>query len=216
MHHRFQRWLMAILFIVLITPLMPAPAQAASTHTGHISTSHTSTLTQATSAFGMRASAPRTSGSVFPPCGPSNDGEIVVVGGNRYGCVCIATVANKPCSWVWRNIDASESRFSFLELDQGVEIWNGPKVTLYFQPDNNLVVYDENGHARWASNTVGKGNKALFQSDGNFVVYNGSGTATWASNTCCQSGNYLDVQADGNVVIYNSSNRAIWATNTSH
>jgi hypothetical protein len=216
MHIHLQQHLVAILFIVLITPLISASAQAASTHTTHTSTSHTSRLQMNVSAHEIHSSTPQTSGGVFPPCGPSNDGEIVVVGGNQYICGCVKIVKDKPCSWVWRNQNPNYSVFDTLEMDQGVDIWNGPKVNLYFQPDNNLVVYDENGNARWASNTVGKGNKALFQSDGNFVVYNSGNQPTWASNTCCHSGNFLDVQDDGNVVIYNSSYQALWSTHTNH
>jgi len=115
---------------------------------------------------------------------------------------------------VWRNLDAVP--YTLLEMDQGVLITNGPKAKLYFQPDNNLVVYDEFGHARWASNTVGRANKVLFQNDGNFVAYDGGGHATWASNTCCWNGNTLRVQTDGNVVIYTSFGFPLWATNTNH
>lgn len=197
MHRHLHRWMLVILFIVLVTPLMPTPALAAPAH-------------------GIRINTPHTRGGVFPPCNGSNDGEIIVVGGNQYICGCVAIVAGEPCSWVWRNLNAADSLFSTLEMDQGVDIWDGPKINLYFQPDNNLVVYDENGHARWASNTVGKGNKVLFQADGNLVVYNGGGQPTWASNTCCHNGNFLDVQDDGNVVIYNSSDTPLWSTHTYH
>src|ERR1044071_5102521 len=46
------------------------------------------------------------------------------------------------------------------------------KVLLWMQQDGNLVIYDENGGARWASNTFGTGHHTNFQPDGNFVVYN--------------------------------------------
>jgi hypothetical protein len=85
------------------------------------------------------------------------------------------------------------------------------KAYLIMQTDGNLVLYDEAGRARWASNTVGRGDHATFQSDGNFVVYTSSGVPLWASNTWGHPFAVLMVQEDGNVVIYPN---AAWATNT--
>jgi hypothetical protein len=58
---------------------------------------------------------------------------------------------------------------------------------LLMQTDGNLVLY-ENGVAKWASNTKGKGSGPYtlnMQNDGNLVIY-ASGGATWASNTMGQ------------------------------
>ncbi len=197
MHRHYHLLLMSILLVTLFTTLGSASALAAPTHE-----THSNTVT------------PQTVNGVFPPCGPANDGEVIVVGGNRYICGCVAVVKGQPCSWVWRNLDAVE--YTSLEMDHGVLITNGPKAKLYFQPDNNLVVYDEFGQARWASGTVGRANKVLFQTDGNFVAYGGGGNQTWASNTCCWPSNKLAVQSDGNVVIYNFLGIPLWATNTNH
>jgi hypothetical protein len=90
------------------------------------------------------------------------------------------------------------------------------KAKLIMQPDGNLVVYDENNHARWASNTAGAGHHTQFQPDGNFVVYDASNHALWASNTCCNQGYNLHVQEDGNVVIYAPGWSSKWATHTNH
>jgi hypothetical protein len=101
----------------------------------------------------------------------------------------------------------------------GVVVSDTLKAKLIFQADGNLVVYDENDRARWASHTVNRGSYTLFQPDGNFVVYavdHTTQSAVWASNTCCRIGAYLSVQDDGNVVIYNSANFALWATHTNH
>lgn len=93
------------------------------------------------------------------------------------------------------------------------------KASLRMQTDGNLVVYDENNVARWATHKYA-GQRAEFQGfDGNFVVYNNTSSysgALWASNTCCRTGARLAVQADGNVVVYDSAWRALWATNTWH
>lgn len=93
-----------------------------------------------------------------------------------------------------------------------------PHNRLIMQSDGNLVVYDQNGGARWAAGTNPYGAYAEFQIDGNFVVYDRNNYPVWASNTCCHSfsDSWLAVQQDGNVVIYNGSNRALWATNTVH
>jgi hypothetical protein len=93
------------------------------------------------------------------------------------------------------------------------------KACLTMQSDGNLVVYDERGAPRWASNTAGRpGSVAAFQGDGNLVVYAPDGRPLWASNTASgdpQNVNYLCVQGDGNVVVYKWP-RAVWATNTVH
>lgn len=91
--------------------------------------------------------------------------------------------------------------------------------------DGNLVLYDENGRARWSARTYGSGPyapavRAEWQRDGNFVAYNAGGQVRWASNTwqACRGGCTLAVQSDGNVVIYTNTNprRAVWATGTAH
>jgi len=94
------------------------------------------------------------------------------------------------------------------------------KARLIMQSDGNLVIYDENSRARWASNTVGSGDHTSFQTDGNFVVYTASGqalhTGNVPSNTCCHTGYDLHVQEDGNVVIYAPGWNPVWATGTNH
>ncbi|MEU7166555.1 hypothetical protein AB0A70_18205 [Streptomyces morookaense] len=93
--------------------------------------------------------------------------------------------------------------------------WTSDTAQLVMQTDGNLVIYDEFGNARWASNTVGSGWLAAFQTDGNFVVYTRSGHPVWASNTAGHPGSRLVVQNDGNVVIYDGS-QAVWASGTNH
>ena len=91
------------------------------------------------------------------------------------------------------------------------------KAKLIMQKDGNLVLYDENGRARWDTGTWNFPHAyARFQPDGNFVVYAQSGMAIVATNTCCHSGWNLHVQEDGNMVIYAPTWVAKWATNTKH
>ncbi|MCX5196079.1 hypothetical protein OOK31_19635 [Streptomyces sp. NBC_00249] len=65
-------------------------------------------------------------------------------------------------------------------LYRGWHIDNGDNTRLIMQDDGNLVVYrwfndPSRKEVRWASNTVGCGDKAVMQSDGNLVVYGGDG-----------------------------------------
>ncbi|HEX6683226.1 MAG TPA: hypothetical protein VF062_10540 [Candidatus Limnocylindrales bacterium] len=92
----------------------------------------------------------------------------------------------------------------------------GCKGVLFMQSDGNLVVYNEFGSPKWASNTGGRpGAYAVFQSDGNLVVYTSWGHPIWASNTNSPGGR-LDFQGDGNLVIYAWYGAPIWASHTAH
>ncbi len=57
------------------------------------------------------------------------------------------------------------------------------------QPDGNLVMYDQNWHNVWATNTNGNnGAWLIVQDDGNIVMYKNGQTSPnggfcWASNT---------------------------------
>ncbi|WP_053161009.1 hypothetical protein [Streptomyces caatingaensis] len=111
-------------------------------------------------------------------------------------------------------IKATRVLYATSVLERG-QSWSSDTATLVMQTDGNLVVYDEFGRARWSSNTVNKGWRAVFQADGNFVVYTASGKAVWDSKTAGHPGSRLAVQDDGNVVIYDGS-QAIWNTRTAH
>ena len=95
----------------------------------------------------------------------------------------------------------------------GMLISQDGRYRLQLQNDSNLVLYYvPDGHALWASNTVGRGvTTASMQGDGNFVLYEGT-RAVWASNTN-QAGSFLIMQNDGNAVIY-GPHGPIWSTNT--
>ncbi|MBK3635480.1 protein kinase [Streptomyces sp. MBT97] len=96
-----------------------------------------------------------------------------------------------------------------LELATGASVTGGNR-SLVIQPDGNLVIYDADHTARWASRTTGEGNTARFQADGNLVVYNSGGQPLWASQTNGHDGAVLVFQADGNVVI-KSGDTVLWA-----
>jgi hypothetical protein len=59
----------------------------------------------------------------------------------------------------------------------------GPGCYLTLQPDGNLVIYQPNGHAVWASATHA-GDELIMQRDGNVVLYDTNNwSAQWATNT---------------------------------
>ena len=93
--------------------------------------------------------------------------------------------------------------------------WSSTLARMVMQGDGNLVIYDENGKALWASNTRGSGIRAVFQADGNLVVYNSANQSVWKSSTSGHNGAQLVLQADGNVVI-EQGGQEFWASNTEH
>jgi len=60
----------------------------------------------------------------------------------------------------------------------------GSTASVQFQLDGNLVVYDNNDRARFASNTGGRGGSELWiQRDGNMVIYAPGDQPLWSTNT---------------------------------
>jgi len=102
-------------------------------------------------------------------------------------------------------------------LTKDVPLYSDDQVfRLVFQDDGNLVVYDNQNRALWASGTNGQAaSQCIMQTDGNLVIY-GYYNAIWASGTNGWWGAYLDMQNDGNLVIYYpvSYTEAVWATGT--
>ena len=88
------------------------------------------------------------------------------------------------------------------------------KVVLQY--DGNLVLYNAQGVATWASNTAGLPSAyAVMQSDGNLVIYDANNKPLWSSNTSGNGPSYLSMQTDGNLVIYKTGGGgATWASNT--
>ena len=85
---------------------------------------------------------------------------------------------------------------------------------LILQQDGNLVLYNKNKVAIWASNTNGKGATSLnMQQDGNLVLYTDTNKAVWASNTDSGFSSFLTMQEDLNLVLYKNLD-SVWATGT--
>jgi hypothetical protein len=96
----------------------------------------------------------------------------------------------------------------------GDSVQNGLR-RLLMQNDGNLVIYDQNNHPLWSSNTAGRGYQAVFQGDGNFVVYTRDWHPVWQPqpSTAGDKGATLVLQHDGNVTIMYQG-RVVWAANT--
>nr|WP_315034114.1 hypothetical protein [uncultured Chryseobacterium sp.] len=84
-----------------------------------------------------------------------------------------------------------------------------------FQNDGNLVLYNYRDSPIWASNTEGRGSRAIFQPDGNLVVYDRGNRPVFSADTYNKGVDRLVVQNDGNLVIYGSSNNVLWASKSS-
>jgi hypothetical protein len=89
------------------------------------------------------------------------------------------------------------------------------RTKLIMQQDGNLVVYDENGTARWASGTFGTGLWAVFQETGNIVIYDRESKPVWTSGEPDHQSAVLWLQEDGNVVIQEGS-EVLWQSGTAH
>jgi hypothetical protein len=119
-------------------------------------------------------------------------------------------------------------------LNAGQVLWSQNKqYYLTMQTDNNLVVYNAQNQAQWASNTRGSGAvKAAVQTDGNFVLYDKNNNAVWSSGSTLyyftqNNEAYLlpvdpqpalVMQNDGNLVLYwkyvGNPNYAVWSSKT--
>ena len=117
----------------------------------------------------------------------------------------------------------------------GVLISTDGKHHLVFQGDGNVVIYNAENKATWATNTVNgtgdTGTSTLFvmQGDGNLVLYGEVlegppvgkpkqppvlvRTVRWNSQTANHPGAFLVMQSDGNLVIYDQG-KALWNSRT--
>ena len=104
-----------------------------------------------------------------------------------------------------------------LTVHQDLVSWNGKWRLVYQSDGNLVGYPTAGGPAFWATNVQRSPGKTLMQTDGNLVCYDVNRSAYWASNTVGkgQPPFYkLVMQNDRNIVIYDSGNNAIWASNT--
>lgn len=139
---------------------------------------------------------------------------LALSGSLALGASSAAALDNENCDRQSGNICFEAIKGHEFVLNPGVG-FTTKKGALAAQEDGNLVLKDENGRVRWATNTHGNpGAYAVFQEDGNLVVYAGK-QPIWATQTQWR-GSYLVLQTDGNLVIYDAGHKPIWASNTGH
>ncbi|MFJ9589426.1 mannose-binding protein [Streptomyces acidicola] len=92
------------------------------------------------------------------------------------------------------------------------ESWKTNRIRMTMQQDGNLVVYNEDDNALWASATFGEGHTARFQQDGNLVIHNGDDRPIWASQTNGNPGAQLVLRKDGKVVIVAAGGNVVWSS----
>ena len=86
------------------------------------------------------------------------------------------------------------------------------------QGGNYIVQNRDTEDILWQSNTRGRSTMMRFQPDGNLVVYDESRTQggkrkpLWASGTDKKSGTIVQLQNDGNLVMQDKSKRPMWSS----
>jgi hypothetical protein len=103
----------------------------------------------------------------------------------------------------------ADTLFTGARLLPGQTLTSG-QFRLLYQPDGNLVLFDDGAHTvAWSSATGGAG-QALMQTDGNFVIYDATGTPRWMTGTGGNNGAHLVLQADGNLVVFGVDGTPLW------
>ncbi len=78
-----------------------------------------------------------------------------------------------------------------------------------YQPDGNLVVYNNSNSALWASDTGGKTHTHLTLKDGNLILYNDT-TAVWQTGPTIYTDSYMELDNDGRFFIKTSDGKFIY------
>ncbi|ATN05964.1 hypothetical protein H3Z85_01015 [Chryseobacterium indologenes] len=136
-----------------------------------------------------------------------NDGNLVIYGNSNYAVWASKSSEGSKSGTHYTGTIYRDKSFS---KEQKFYSENGQHY-LVFQNDGNLVLYNDRNSPVWATNTEGRGVRALFQADGNLVVYDRSNRPVFSADTYNKNSDRLVIQNDGNLVIYNTSNAAVWA-----
>jgi len=124
-------------------------------------------------------------------------------------------LAINPSGVTYINTSGGDLLFPSDKIYGGESVPTSSGYSFNMQTDGNLVLYDPNGKAIWATNTGGSGGAyAYMQPNGSLVLYSSSGKTLWTSNTTSNGPLKFVVQNDGNLVLYNDANSPIWAANT--
>ncbi|MBC7661929.1 MAG: hypothetical protein H7249_19730 [Chitinophagaceae bacterium] len=120
----------------------------------------------------------------------------------------------------WEPFLAADAKGCSSVLEKGEDLKQGQRLcstdgnyTLSYQNDGNLVLYDKNQRALWASFTEVRGAvRATMQADGNFVIYDIKNQPLWASGTYSNSGERVMLMNDGSFQIVNANSNMIWTS----
>jgi hypothetical protein len=146
---------------------------------------------------------------------------------------CVATAENADVGETISALETGTLQSKQLLLAGQTLLSEDGSHRLCFQEDGNVVIYNAQNRATWATNTVNNGafssTRLVMQGDGNLVLY---GTelvtspswkpplpptvrtvARWNSSTGNRPGAELVMQNDGNLVIYQSY-IAVWNSRT--
>ncbi|GAA4812140.1 protein kinase domain-containing protein [Streptomyces ziwulingensis] len=183
---------------------------------GHGTRPHAAATPSATvsaTAAGPTSAAPGTSPAATPassaPAAPASTGTGTVRAGTGAASASpsTATVSAEP-EWTTMCVQPNE------RLRAG-GVWSTNRTRMVMEAGGDLVIYDEDGRARWSSGTTGSGNEAYLQGDGNLVVFAPDGRSLWHTGTQDHDGAILCLGADGNVnLVY--QDQAIWSAHTGH
>ncbi|GAB2947260.1 hypothetical protein GCM10023080_002370 [Streptomyces pseudoechinosporeus] len=110
----------------------------------------------------------------------------------------------QPKEWTSTVVPAGSS----LSVGQS---WSTNRISMIMQRDGNLVVYNEDGKATWASRTSGEDHTARFQTDGNLVILNADDKPIWGAGSNGHQGAKLVLRKDGKVVIVDGGT-VVWST----
>lgn len=98
-----------------------------------------------------------------------------------------------------------------LRHGEGIKSANNQYV-LHLQQDGNLVIYDRDTKATWATMTGDRGQNHLdMQGDGNLVLYASNGQPVWNSGTWGNWGAYAELTDGGKLVVRRPDGSQLWS-----
>ncbi|CAM6108195.1 unnamed protein product [Calypogeia fissa] len=149
-----------------------------------------------------------------------DDGNLVIYGANS---VPTWAIWSDRSSGIFTSVAGKAempSKVTWLQTCEKLISRNG-KYTFVNQGDGNLVIYNNDGLATWASMTRSKGAGNLYmQTNGDLVLYNTDGDVEtpgapiWSSGTANRGNGpfKLVLHDDGKLVIYDSNSKRTWAS----
>ncbi|MGK5085989.1 hypothetical protein WDW86_00370 [Bdellovibrionota bacterium FG-2] len=155
----------------------------------------------------------------FHTCGLTTGGKIRCWGQNTFGQLGIGKTSEYesateiPFPGGSQACETTLASGANLGTTKAISSCNG-NYTLSMQGDGNLVLYDKQGLALWATNWEGSplvpNSMAAMQITGNLAIISGKTMSSiWSSDTGNNSGAYLVLQDDGHVAI-KLANNVLW------